>query len=576
MRDCGHFDIPAETAAEALLALMKARGIDYIFANAGTDFPPLIEAYGRAGESGLDLPEPISVPHENAAVSMAHGFYLGSGRMQAAMVHVTVGMANSLCALMNAARENVPIFFAAGRTPISESGHPASRDVSIHWGQEMYDQAGMLRELVRWDYELRYSGQIETVVDRAMAIANSDPGGPVYLGMPRETLAEVIDGFAFDADSAIRPARATGVDMAAIEEAADILVRAERPILITGRSGRDPDAVAALAELAETLAIPVVEYRANYMNLPSDHPMHAGFDFEPDFAPEFAKADAVVVLDTPAPWLPARHEVPHHALVIQIGADPLAMDIPIRGFAVDVPIMSRPAAALPALTAAIRSHAAHDEDRIDRRRQALAERHAGRRTSLRDKLLPQSPPAKMTAAWASHCLDAARPEGSLIVNEIGCVRPVMDITEPGSFFGPSNAGGLGWGLPASLGLKMARPDRMVICCTGDGSAMFANPVACHQAALANGIATLTLVFNNRRWNAVKTATESVYPGGHAMRANRVPMTALDPSPDFGRVMEACGGYGETVDDPAALPDALKRAMERVARGQPALLNIMTE
>jgi len=86
----------------------------------------------------------------------------------------------------------------------------------------------------------------------------------------------------------------------------------------------------------------------------------------------------------------------------------------------------------------------------------------------------------MTAAWASHYLDKARPEGSLIFNEIDCVRPVMNLNESGSFFGPSNAGGLGWGLlPASLGLKMARPERMVICCLGDGSHMFANPVSSH-------------------------------------------------------------------------------------------------
>ncbi|GER04773.1 hypothetical protein JCM17846_24550 [Iodidimonas nitroreducens] len=134
MRDQNHdnlgvqdkLDLPVETTAEALLAVMKARGIDYLFANPGTDFPAIIEAYARAPQSGLSLPQPILVPHENAAVSMAHGYYLGSGRMQAAMVHVSVGLANSLCALLNAARENVPIFFGAGRTPITESGSASS------------------------------------------------------------------------------------------------------------------------------------------------------------------------------------------------------------------------------------------------------------------------------------------------------------------------------------------------------------------------------------------------------------------------------------------------------------------
>jgi len=258
--------IAAETAAEALLAMMKARGIEYMFANAGSDFPALIEAFARAPESGLDLPRPIAVPHEHAAVSMAYGYYLGSGRMQAAMVHVTVGIANSIWALMNAARENVPIFFGAGRSPISEHGDDASRDVSIHWGQEMFDQAGMLREIVRWEYELRQANQIETVVDRAIAMATSDSGGPIYLGMPRERLGERIDGFRFSDRNRVSPAPALGVDTGAIEEAASILAGAERPILITSRAGRETAAVAALAELADTAAVPVIEYRATLLS----------------------------------------------------------------------------------------------------------------------------------------------------------------------------------------------------------------------------------------------------------------------------------------------------------------------
>ena len=135
------------------------------------------------------MPEPVVVPHENAAVGMAHGYYLVTGRPQAVMVHVNVGMANALMGLLNAARDNVPIFFTSGRTPLTESGRLGSRDLPIHWGQEMYDQAGMLREYVKWDYELRYGEQVETIVDRALAIAMGEPRGPVYLSLPREALA---------------------------------------------------------------------------------------------------------------------------------------------------------------------------------------------------------------------------------------------------------------------------------------------------------------------------------------------------------------------------------------------------
>ena len=564
--------LPAQTVAEALLALLKARGIDYLFANAGTDFPSIIEAYARANESGLALPTAVTVPHENAAVSMAHGHYLGSGRMQAVMVHVSVGLANSLCALLNAARENVPVFFSAGRTPLTESGHMASRDVSIHWGQEMFDQAGMLRELVKWEYELRCGAGLETIVDRALAIAGSDPGGPVYLGLPRESLAEPVDGFAIAEPSRLQPSQATGVDPDAVDEAARLLAAAEAPLIVAARAGRDTALPGALAEFADLAAIPVVEYRANYVNLASDHPMHAGFDFDA----RFAEHDVILVLDTPAPWLPSRHDWPQQARVIQIGPDPLSRDIPVRGFPCDVAIAARPSAVLPLLGDAFARHAGNRKTEIDSRRERLAGRHREARAALEKRLLPESSPSKLTAAWASRCLDRVKGRDGIVVNELGCVRPVMTFTEPGSFFGPSNAGGLGWGVPASLGLKLAQPGRRVIACVGDGSCMFANPVACHQVAAAQSIATLTVVFNNRRWEAVRTATRSVIPDGHAMRANSMPFVPLEPSPAFEQIAAACGGYGERVEEASALPDALERALARVDAGEPALLNLLLD
>ena len=182
--------IAIESTAEAYLELLAARGVEYLFANAGTDFAPIIEAYAKRGAQGQALPRPITVPHEVPAVAMAHGYAMVTRRAQAVMVHVIVGAANALGGVINAARAQVPILFSAGRTPLSEGGVLGSRDRHIHWAQESYDQAGMAREFVKWDYELRNFAQIETVVDRALAMAQAEPPGPVYLTLPREVLAE--------------------------------------------------------------------------------------------------------------------------------------------------------------------------------------------------------------------------------------------------------------------------------------------------------------------------------------------------------------------------------------------------
>src|SRR5215467_4457550 len=141
--------------AESFLSRLADRGIECVLANAGTDFAPIIEALSRNPGSNRKYPRVITVPHENLAVAMAHGYYRVSGKPAVVMVHVTVGTANAVCALMNAARDNVPIILGAGRTPVTETGHAASRNRSIHWGQEMFDQGGLAREFVKWDYELR-------------------------------------------------------------------------------------------------------------------------------------------------------------------------------------------------------------------------------------------------------------------------------------------------------------------------------------------------------------------------------------------------------------------------------------
>jgi acetolactate synthase I/II/III large subunit len=186
---------PTESVAEAYLALLRDRGVEHIFVNGGTDFAPVAEAYARSEKAGLALPLPVVVPHENVAVGMAHGAFLITGKPQVVMLHVSVGSANAVMAIMNAARDRAPILLTAGRTPLFEQGALGARNGQIHWAQEMYDQAGMLREMLKWDYELRDGLQVEAVVDRAISVAMSEPKGPVYLTLPREVLARPLEGF---------------------------------------------------------------------------------------------------------------------------------------------------------------------------------------------------------------------------------------------------------------------------------------------------------------------------------------------------------------------------------------------
>src|SRR4029453_3909011 len=166
-----------ESTADAYLELLASRGVDYLFANAGTDFAPLIEAYSRRQANGLPVPNPRRGPQGARGGGRAEGHAMVSGKPQAVMVHVIVGAANALGGVINAARSQVPILFTAGRTPITEAGMGGSRDRPIHWAQEAFDQGGLAREFVKWDYELRNFSQLETIVDRALGVGQAEAAG---------------------------------------------------------------------------------------------------------------------------------------------------------------------------------------------------------------------------------------------------------------------------------------------------------------------------------------------------------------------------------------------------------------
>jgi acetolactate synthase-1/2/3 large subunit len=563
--------LKTESVAEAYLALLADRGVEYLFANAGTDFAPIVEAYAKAVHTGLKAPKPMLATHENLAMSMAHGYAAASGRVPAVMVHVSVGTANALCGVMNAARENVPILFTAGRSPLTEEGLEGARDTYIHWAQEMFDQAGMLREMVKWDYELRNGAQLETVVDRALSIATSPPEGPVYLSLPREVLAEKLPGFSYDSPSRHAAASVPAPDEGAIEAAARLLAGAENPLIITADAGRDLAAVPALAEFAERLAIPVVEHRQRYLSLSAENPCHLGYNP----AALVESADAILVLDCDVPWIPSRKAPRPECRIVQIGVDPLFSRYPIRGFAADVAITGATRLVLPALGAALKPLA--DKVAIEGRRRRVAEQREAMRAGWRKSRDDGKEMRPLSPVWVSACLAEARDPEGVIVNEYTLLPEHCPSIRPGSFFGSSPAAGLGWGAGAALGVKLAEPDRQVIAVLGDGSYLFANPVAVHHASTMHRLPVLFVVVNNAMWGAVRRATLGMYPEGEAARSNRPPFIDLEELPAFEQVCAAAGGYGERVEDPAELPAALGRALHAVnVEKRQALLNIICQ
>jgi acetolactate synthase-1/2/3 large subunit len=546
-----------ESTADAYLELLAARGVEYFFANAGTDFAPIIEAYARRGAQGQASPRPITVPHEVPAVAMAHGYTMVSGRAQAVMVHVIVGAGNAAGGVINAARSNIPMLFSAGRNPVTEAGAAGSRDRPIHWAQEAFDQAGMLREFVKWDYELKRFDQLETVVDRALTLARSEPRGPVYLTLPREVLAERHDAIEYaDPARAVVPA-ATLPDPAAVEEAAAILAAARNPIIITKALGRDPSAVPVLVRLAEALGAPVFDQFHTYVNFPQDHALHGGFEA----APHLAEADAIMVIESDVPWFPQMNRPKPETRVVHLGVDPLFSRYPVRGFPADLALAGTPRLGLAALADAVARRA--DRAAVAERRQRWTAAGARRREAAAAKSRAVQTDAPIDMLSLSRAIGELVDDRTIVVNEYDLDATQCTFTRPGSYFAAPPSGGLGWGLGAALGAKLAAPDHSVICCVGDGAYIFGSPTASHFVSRAYNLPVLFVVFNNRTWNAVKRAVQTYARDGWAVRTDSMPLTALEPSPDYEMICRASGGHGEKVEDPAALPDALRRGLRIV-------------
>ncbi|HUN41546.1 MAG TPA: thiamine pyrophosphate-requiring protein, partial [Acetobacteraceae bacterium] len=477
-----------------------------------------------------------------------------------------VGTANAINMLIDAARDRIPILLSSGRTPFTESGAEGSRNAHIHWAQEMYDQAGMLREVVKWDYEMKRGDQAATVLDRALEMAMTSPKGPVYLSLPREVLGEEMHKSP-DSNWERRARPRDPVPAPAdIEQMAEWIAAAEAPVVITGSLGQDPRDAVVLTRIAEQWALPVVPYNTRYFAISANSPMFQGS--MP--GPLLKDADLVIVIEADVPWLPSQEHPPAGARIVQIGEDPLYARYPMRSFPSDLTITASALSALQTLEQALaKRKGAH----VEGRRARLTQRSTDLRAAWRTEAEQAAPGNKNTLAWLNHCLRDVIDRDTIVISEYSFRQEYCPLESPGSLFALSSAGGLGWGFGASLGAKLAAPDKQVVSVLGDGAYMFANPTACHYVAQMQNLPVLTVIYNNALYGAVRRATLGMYGSGVASE-NDGRLLADLPAPAFEKIVLAHDGHGERVENPQDLPAALQRAAAAVRGGQQALVNVI--
>lgn len=558
--------------AAAFVALLNRNNSDYLFLNSGTDTFPIQESITRFEQQGQPVPRIVTCPDELVAISAAHGHFLLSRRPQTVLVHVDAGTMQLGGGLHNAQRARAGMVLCAGAAPLTiEDDLPGHRNLWIHWIQDQPDQAMGVRGYCKWTYELRRNESIHHVVNRAFQTAASEPGGPTYLTLPREVLMAPMD--ALDAAPPLEAVSLPDAGPDALAPIAEALAASQYPLIITGYTGRNPDTVPVLTELADCIGAPVVTAAASCLNISTEHPLRAGLS--PDA--HLKKADVVLILDCDVPYIPANVTPRSDARIFWLDCDPLKATMPLFTFPAEIRLQTDTARTLQPLLAAVEGVMTDaDRDRHQARREVLSTQHISMRNDARRSAMDQASQTPITPGWLMHCVDEAIGQEAVVMDETVTnarfVDSLLTRTQPGTWF-TSGGASLGWALGASVGAKLASPDATVVALVGDGTFMFGCPTAALWTAAAHGAPFLTVILNNQMHFATKRSWLMHYPDGTAKQADRFPGVDLSPSPDFAMLARACHAWGECVEDPQALPDALRRALDAVAGGQAAVLDV---
>jgi len=568
------------TGGKLLVETMRSAGVKYLFTNPGSMERGLFDAL-------LDDPDihVIVGLHEGVVVAMADGYYKVSKQPSFVNVHTMVGTAQMAGQLYNAHCDGSAIVVTAAMI----ANNVFSDDV-ILGARPGFSQPEFPRQITKMAWDVKSPEGIPIVTRRAFKVATTQPGGPTYVAYPdtvfeaKGVTGEIIPAERFLIPTKIRP------NAELIEKTAQMLIEAKNPLLFIGDEVSKARAQARAVELAELLAIPAcsmdipfedmgrLTLRGIYQNFPNKHPLYIG-----GYTPliKYPKdCDLIIIFSnrlfgiSSEGWnneVPQKPIIPKGMKTIQIGINTAEIG---RANPFDLAIVADPGEAISDLIAAIKSRLT--PARISAIKASRYEKISDYTRGLRQAAL-----AVAKHNWDSNPVSPDRlgyemdehlDKEAIIVNELGAPLDLMDLSDGGRLYIGSTGGGLGWGLGASIGVKLAEPDRQVVCNIGDGSLMYSAAGFWTQARY--GIPLLTIVKNNRNYETVRSNYFKY--GGKMAEEGRFLGTYLgNPDIDFVLLAKSQGVAGERVTDPSELSAALKRGIEASKAGQPYLLEVIT-
>ncbi len=549
----------AISGGELLLDLFEGCGVEYIFCSPGTEWTPLWEGLLKRGKkTALKY---INCRHEVVAISAAQGYTEITGKLPVVLLHSSVGPLMGAMAMRNALSARAPMLILSGET----YEHCGDEDVKAQGWQwlgllsDVGGTAALVKDFVKWSNAVRNRDGLIDAVTRGSRIALDVPRGPVYISVPPEILIKSGTSPKIAPPIVIKPMP----QESDLQQAAKLLIKSESPLIIADHAGRKAEGAAALTKLAEALNAPVFDTMLHFSaNISRENPLYQGA-LTTD---ALKQADTVLIVASAVPWYPPAAGPRDDAKVILLAEDTRHLRWPYWNYRADVAIDGDIPSTLTVLVKLIKDQ----KTKTDAKRlEYWRKKHDAMLAAMDSSAHAAKAARPIAARWLAHVAQKSLPTDAIILDETILHTHILHayLAEPGRYIKPAY-GGLGVGMGAALGVKLASPKSPVVLFIGDGALNY-NPVLQALGLSAEyGLPILIIVLNNGGYIAMSR--------GYQNRHEKYLGVDITPTPDYAKAAEACGAYAEKVESPDKIGAALKRGLKEIGAGRTALLDVRIE